>query len=1277
MHEQSSASPPAINLATCKEDLPRICSSRESLCSTTLQNTHLHRTRLTGSPSLALRKEEDVLSVVTRKLSFRRRIVSTWRDLSRPRLKRMRSCKQIETTPRMKLIVHRGNQSGGTTPISYQANVNRQKTKKWVDAKTANYGGDDWGDDDDEYDDYNDPPPPPPPATNPAGYRQPGSNIQSPSQGQPPSATYKKSYGELPSRPRANSFDDDDEIRNFSSATAVPPPAAQVNTSAPPTRFSQITAAPSSRQDVGPPLSVQTQQPSYPPPQEQRQPSRALSPGESTQSQRIGSGNVPPPTDSRFSSGDYQAKRDYSPTAAPPPLNTFSPTANSESPGARFPARKSSLSSTTGPPSLQEINRPQQATQPPPSVTSPSKALPFIRPADIYRRAEEERRQSLESGGRPNVDAIMNSRPGDRSDSPGRPRLAEKLSADSLGGRQRQGADRDESPAGRYLAPALEPVKERKSEYGFDGFNVNDHATKSAALDQPSQPSESSKLDAQDARTLNTSPKLPDLNRMSGFGMDMFLPSSTTQSQSTQPPPAQLPNVESPTTPVATRGIPSSTTHAGGFESGPPPSFEESHNSSKEPTLHGRDNSTVYHSIDDDEQLQPPRSLAHAPSEQSFRPNLPGGWTSYATTAQPETPQPDSQGSSIRRQEADIDDIAPTTIKHALPQTESKVDVADFESGAPRGEHDAERMLPPPPPKQHDFSGDAMPTPDPSMAPSGNLYSTTTVDPRLLPKLEQAPPETQLRPDVVDSGPTSSALGTPPPPPAKDTPLLRQSIEPDGYFPADPQAQDAPQKTESSHQNWRAHTPEELSKDENDRLEEEIVSRLSPQPREEPGNGNLMTPGNDNAARESTYLPSEYGDYWASGSPDVKTPPLQVGHDSYNGPNASVPASTIRRVDSQSETVAPLSVSKPDSQADSEGPERPSVQQRFSWEQSSENVSKVDLAREQDVNSYPPPPALPATYASTPDSPETTQAGAQTSYDSIPSPQYDLLPPPPAVDEKIATNPESASITRGSFEGQHESNTGAIVGGTAALAAGVTAAAVTMNNAQPQRRASLAEEKSTRVSEYPVNITPPENEHPARSPEPYFGNSQDPTSTSDGVSAVNSPIIPPPPATTSRLLAFKEIMNMKTSHQRIQTFDETRHRFAAMDSGLSSWMTTLQAQHPEHNNATGSWTGGIPAKNAKAGAPGLQQPYYQQYLNASSPTNPSTPSAAAGGSGPTGSQQGFSSGPSKITTQQVQAKGKELLHTAGIFGGKAGKAGKGLLAKGKSRFRGSGGDKVD
>jgi hypothetical protein len=59
-----------------------------------------------------------------------------------------------------------------------------------------------------------------------------------------------------------------------------------------------------------------------------------------------------------------------------------------------------------------------------------------------------------------------------------------------------------------------------------------------------------------------------------------------------------------------------------------------------------------------------------------------------------------------------------------------------------------------------------------------------------------------------------------------------------------------------------------------------------------------------------------------------------------------------------------------------------------------------------------------------------------------------------------------------------------------------------------------------------------------------------------------------------------------------------------------------------------------------------------------------------------GTQQGFSPSGNKQSGQQT--KGKDLLHSAGVFGGKASKAGKGFFAKGKSKLRGSGsGDKVD
>lgn len=43
--------------------------------------------------------------------------------------------------------------SAGEHPTSFNTNVNRAKTKKWVEAKSYSYDGDDWGDVDD-YDEY-------------------------------------------------------------------------------------------------------------------------------------------------------------------------------------------------------------------------------------------------------------------------------------------------------------------------------------------------------------------------------------------------------------------------------------------------------------------------------------------------------------------------------------------------------------------------------------------------------------------------------------------------------------------------------------------------------------------------------------------------------------------------------------------------------------------------------------------------------------------------------------------------------------------------------------------------------------------------------------------------------------------------------------------------------------------------------------------------------------------------------------------------------------------
>jgi hypothetical protein len=173
----------------------------------------------------------------------------------------------------------------------------------------------------------------------------------------------------------------------------------------------------------------------------------------------------------------------------------------------------------------------------------------------------------------------------------------------------------------------------------------------------------------------------------------------------------------------------------------------------------------------------------------------------------------------------------------------------------------------------------------------------------------------------------------------------------------------------------------------------------------------------------------------------------------------------------------------------------------------------------------------------------------------------------------------------------------------------------------------------------------------------------------------------------TKILQFKDIIALPHPYQRIKTFNETRYQFATMDTGLNSWLQNLSGQ-PEltlSGNLEGS-SANISNNTARSRvrktggstSPALQQPYYQQYLNAS-PTTSAPLGSRPGTAGITsGSQQGFSPSNSKLPTQQKQSKGKDLLHSAGILGGKASKAGKGLLSKGKNRFRGSGsGDKVD
>ena len=455
-------------------------------------------------------------------------------------------------------------------PTSFNTNVNRAKTKKWLDAKSYSYDGDDWGDVDDydEYGGYQEPDPVPKPtglrqrgqsATQPPqeGYgagaevyqlpvdtRQPYNNIS----GMPPqqqyggrSTTNPQTQGP-PAVLRKNSFDQGDERRAFS---AGGPQAGMAN----PATVSNPTPLPQA-----PHTASQAFQPSPMHPNQQMQaqpdvarpeihiPTRSSMDAQSRHSDQpysAGSalrgpqfldqqrqGSRTHSMTSNNSSIDFHNRRDFSPSAMPPPLHTRgspSPHSNPDSrSSSRHPPRKSSLSQEN-PPTL------PFPTQGPPLTTASDldedlpvasdrassgagKPLPFVRPADIYRRMQEEKekekeRKSQESS-RPSMDSVIV-----KQNDPPTPNKPQ-----------------DTEPPQR-LKPMLEPVSERKSEYGMEGLNINE-----PMAPEERRPTTSKKFELPN-RAPNTSSKpstsslpqmLPDVSRISGFGESFFGSSGTS-----------------------------------------------------------------------------------------------------------------------------------------------------------------------------------------------------------------------------------------------------------------------------------------------------------------------------------------------------------------------------------------------------------------------------------------------------------------------------------------------------------------------------------------------------------------------------------------------------------------------------------------------------------------------------------------------------------------------------------------------------------------------------
>ncbi|KAJ9608077.1 hypothetical protein H2200_007065 [Cladophialophora chaetospira] len=412
----------------------------------------------------------------------------------------------------------------------FKINVNRVKSKKWKDADKVDYGGG-WGDDDSD-DDYDEPAPVS--ADNP---RHPAWNA-------PPNAYSSNRSVTNPSPSRSGqrpSFDRGDERRHFASTGNFdsPYPTSQRSPFPEPQHDDLL---PGQNYGMQPPLRLNTQGQGpmpgafptgsrgrqYPPYED----IPMSAPGAFPQQRRSGSSNRPP--------SDPYARHE-----SPMRPESRSSTASHR----QFPPRKQSLSQAPPPSDFTQRSHSPALSQNSGTAVAASanddRPPPvFVRPSDIYKRMAEEMEKAR------------------KSQESSRPSTASGVREGSVGARSTVSDTKEptssapplaeDSDATRRLKPTLDPVPERKSEYGFDNMlqreshdnnlveepkveseslGVSRHGTNASSIytDRPDPVSASSlsrNVSMSDAIPERGAPDdrpsfgLPPISRLSGFGMD-------------------------------------------------------------------------------------------------------------------------------------------------------------------------------------------------------------------------------------------------------------------------------------------------------------------------------------------------------------------------------------------------------------------------------------------------------------------------------------------------------------------------------------------------------------------------------------------------------------------------------------------------------------------------------------------------------------------------------------------------------------------------------------
>ncbi|KAF2160260.1 hypothetical protein M409DRAFT_29349 [Zasmidium cellare ATCC 36951] len=644
----------------------------------------------------------------------------------------------------------------------------------------------------------------------------------------------------------------------------------------------------------------------------------------------------------------------------------------------------------------------------------------------------------------------------------------------------------------------------------------------------------------------------------------------------------------------------------------------------------GVDNAVVDDDVDGSKATRPELGR-----EESFKPDLPGGWISSAPTPALESPPVQTQQITPRQSTAQEEvDLTPTTKKRQLPAVEptsatsTHSDKNAFDAVKNAGDQLGASLL--------STYGIGHQTRDfASSEPPAPINQPETQAKPERGSIAMQPPLLRHETDSTDA-PTSVASSVAPTPPAKDTPKQSEHLAVDdggGYFntvaPLRLRSREPSPEQHTSLSPQRPTVMPMLSTDtgagdmDSDRLRKEIVRSLDPIKKDELKRESI----GEDAERTQDAL----------NAPDNER---RVEHGQTALPAAETAPSRLLTTKFSWErddgSLAPTTGPVPSRATPEPEPQSPEIKPQMAYERPRTKALHV-MNPGENVES-PLTPADPVPILNEPSAAEDS---------TIPS---------PAVGSRDQSEAVVSPITKSQERLLPETN----------VQAGSPSQSLTNLAPSP---ISEHDGFNSRLPSYYLGahdgeddiLPPPEKDHTTAS-------SMSPVST---VQAKPAASIQP----------FRSILAMKSSDERIKTYNETRQTFADMNTGLNDWLSMMLEQHPEHANLSTSNSGFKPPALQSSGS-GFgtfrrghkASPSIAKFANkfggddkqrstsvgsATESTEPTRP--AAPGDGP------------RIDMDKMQQRGKNFMKQAGMFGGKAQEGAKGLFAKGKNRFGGGGG----